>query len=240
VNGSIASVVVADLREGFGFDQRSTAGALAERSTTPSLPASSVRAIVALTMKDAATRPKLQPDLRDEALRILEGHGSLLEVAREVSDLLRAARFRVAIIGGIAVVLHGHLRTTKDVDLVVDGPLKPVVDLLMARGFAFDPGKRELIRRDVPVHLVPREQTGTTSDRFIEIDGITTVTLAELIDMKLRSGMSNILRSQDLADVIGLIRHNRLRSEFSRHLGKATRPEFRRLVRAIDAERRES
>jgi hypothetical protein len=33
------------------------------------------------------------------------------------------------------------------------------------------------------------------------------VTLADLINVKLRSGSTNLLQAQDLADVIGLIRH---------------------------------
>jgi hypothetical protein len=62
------------------------------------------------------------------------------------------------------------------------------------------------------------------------------VTLADLIDMKLRSGSTNLLRAQDLADVIGLIRHHRLTSGFARHLDKALRPAFRQLVRMIQRE----
>jgi hypothetical protein len=33
---------------------------------------------------------------------------------------LEAARVRYLIVGGVAVVLHGHLRTTGDLDLLVD------------------------------------------------------------------------------------------------------------------------
>ena len=48
--------------------------------------------------------------------------------------------------------------------------------------------------------------------------------------------MRNMLRAQDLADVIGLIRHNRLTSEFAKHLDKSLRPTFRKLVKAIQQE----
>jgi hypothetical protein len=60
--------------------------------------------------------------------------------------------------------------------------------------------------------------------------------LADLINMKLRSGATNLLRAQDLADVIGLIRHHQLSSGFARHLDKALRPAFRKLVRLIQRE----
>ncbi|HKQ49844.1 MAG TPA: hypothetical protein VJZ71_17350 [Phycisphaerae bacterium] len=68
----------------------------------------------------------------------------------------------------------------------------------------------------------------------LELDGVTTVSLADLVDMKLRSGASDPLRAQDLADVIGLIRHHRLRGEFARKLGADVRGEFKKLVEAIE------
>jgi hypothetical protein len=54
--------------------------------------------------------------------------------------------------------------------------------------------------------------------------------------MKLRSGSTNLLRAQDLADVIGLIRHHQLRRGFARHLDKTLRPAFRKLVYMIQQE----
>jgi hypothetical protein len=51
--------------------------------------------------------------------------------------------------------------------------------------------------------------------------------------MKLRSGSSDPLRAQDLADVIGLIRRHRLDVGFARSVGKDLRPVFRKLARLI-------
>jgi hypothetical protein len=123
--------------------------------------------------------------LRDEALSLLDRHGSILELAREISRLMRRQGIPGVVVGGIAVVLHGHLRVTKDVDVFLDQPLQPIADL---------------------------------------------------IAMKLASGMRNMLRAQDLADVIGLIRHNCLTSEYANHLDKSLRPAFRKLVKAIQQE----
>jgi hypothetical protein len=50
------------------------------------------------------------------------------------------------------------------------------------------------------------------------------------------SRMRNMLRAQDLADVIGLIRHNGLTSEYAKNLDKSLRPTFRKLVKAIQQE----
>lgn len=141
-----------------------------------------------------------------------------------------------AVIGGIAVLLHGHLRVTKDVDVFLDQPLQSIADLLIAEGFAYDEKRREFTREGVPLHLVTLEQVGKLPRETVEIEGITTVGLADLIEMKLASGMRNMLRAQDLADVIGLIRHNCLTSEFAKHLDKSLRPTFRKLVKAIQQE----
>jgi Nucleotidyltransferase of unknown function (DUF6036) len=174
--------------------------------------------------------------LRDEALSLLDRRGSILELAREISRLMRREGISGVVIGGIAVVLHGHLRVTKDVDVLLDQPLQPVADLLRAEGFAYDEKRREFTRDGVPVHLITRDQVAKPPRETVEIEGITTVGLADLVEMKLSSGMRNMLRAQDLADVIGLIRHNCLTSEYAKHLDKSLRPIFRKLVKAIQQE----
>ena len=176
-------------------------------------------------------------NLLDEALLILDKRGAVLDLAREVSRLMRNAGLPGVVIGGIAVVLHGHLRTTKDVDIFVNPPLKPLADLLTKNGFSFDRAERAFVKHGVPVHIVSPEQVGSVPKERVEIEGVTTVTLPDLIAMKLRSGSSNLLRAQDLADVIGLIRHHRLTGEFARHLDKTLRAPFRKLVRLIQREK---
>ena len=173
------------------------------------------------------------PSIRDEALEILNGKGAILDTAREVSRLMREAGIDAAIIGGVAVVLHGHVRTTVDVDLFVSGSTDAVGDVLKAGGFEFDPAKREFAKAGVPVHLVTIEQLKRPPSAFVEIEGIRTVDLASLIEMKLRSGTSDPLRAQDVADVIGLIRHHNLTATFARDIDKRLRPEFRKLVKAV-------
>jgi hypothetical protein len=43
-----------------------------------------------------------------------------MSIVRDVARALTLAKVRFVIIGGVAVVLHGHLRATKDLDLVID------------------------------------------------------------------------------------------------------------------------
>ena len=176
-------------------------------------------------------------NLLDEALLILDKRGAVLDLAREVSRLMRNAGLPGVVIGGVAVALHGHLRTTKDVDILVNPPLKPLADLLTNNGFSFDRAERAFVKHGVPVHIVSPKQVGSVPKERVEIEGVTTVALPDLIGMKLRSGSTNLLRAQDLADVIGLIRHHRLTGEFARHLDKTLRAPFRKLVRLIQRER---
>lgn len=79
-------------------------------------------------------------------------------------------------------------------------------------------------------------QVGSTLKETIEIDGVTNTPLVDLVEMKLRTGSTNLLRAQDLADVIGLIHHHQLSGAFARHLDKALRPAFRKLARRIQQE----
>lgn len=175
--------------------------------------------------------------LQEAALSLLDSRGPVLDTAREVSKRLEAASLTAIVVGGVAVVLHGHLRTTKDVDIFVPGDAREVANSLIAAGFAHDPIRREFVRDLIPVHLVIPEQVGVPEIRSIELDGIRTASLADLIAMKLRSGLENLLRAQGLADVIGLARHHKITSEFSSCLDTSLRPGFRKIARALRDER---
>jgi hypothetical protein len=176
-------------------------------------------------------------NLRHEALLMLDRRGALLDIAREVSHFMRTAGISGVVIGGVAVVLHGYVRTTKEIDIFLLPPLEPLADLLTANGYTFDPDRRESVKQGVPVQPVLPEQVGELSTAAVDSEGVTTVTLTDLINMKLRSGSTNPLRAQDLADVIGLIRQHQLPGGFARHLNKSLRPAFRKLVRLIQQER---
>jgi len=168
----------------------------------------------------------------------LHGEGPILDIAREVSRLIRQHQLAAAVIGGVAVVLHGHVRTTVDVDVFV--PSAPeFASLLTANGFQWDAERREHVKDGVPVHLVTIAQLGTPPANFEDVDDVRTVTLGDLLSMKLRSGTRNLLRAQDMADVIALIRHHRLDGRFAGRIDAALRPEFKAIVEAVSQEQRD-
>lgn len=164
---------------------------------------------------------------------MLDKRGAILDVAREVSSLIRAHGLNACVIGGVAVVLHGHLRTTKDVDVYSLDPLERVRDVLLAAGFAFDEARREFERDGVAVQLVDARVT-PPPESMVDVEDVRVASLGDVITMKLRSGSTSVLRAQDIADVIGLIRHRRLPKTFAGQVGKDVRKEFRRLVDAVE------
>src|SRR5262249_22276663 len=129
--------------------------------------------------------------LRLEAWRMLEGDSAILDTARDVSRILRTKGIRGAVVGGIAVGLHGHVRATLDVDVYVPAPVKDFADALAASGYKFSSKQREFRRARIPIHIVTDEQTGGPPSRISTIQQIQTVGLADLINMKLRSGTTS-------------------------------------------------
>ncbi len=165
-------------------------------------------------------------------LAILTGDSPILDAAREVSAIIARTGIDAAVIGGVAVVLHGHVRTTLDVD-VYTTQTKELAAALEAAGFVYNRVEKQFEREGIPVQLVTPAFVVHPPKRRVEIDGIRTISLADLISIKLRSGSENVLRAQDLADVIALIRRHKLGGQFAPRIAKDMRAQFRKLARAV-------
>jgi hypothetical protein len=173
------------------------------------------------------------------------GKESLWEAAVRCHEALRAEGIPHAIVGGVAVCLHGYQRTTVDVDmLVVPDASARIRGCLEAAGFVWDAEQREF--RDqagVTVQLlVAGERAGKGSEvllpdpgdpRAVEtVEGLPVAALARLIEMKLACGEGDLRRThKDFADVVELIASRGLGGEFAASLHKAVRKTFRRLVK---------
>ena len=86
-----------------------------------------------------------------------------------VFDVLAKARVRYLVVGGVAVVLHGHLRVTADLDLVVDlepGNALSATKALASLGY----------RPRAPVAL-DQFADATQRRRWIEEKGLTVFSL---------------------------------------------------------------
>jgi hypothetical protein len=160
--------------------------------------------------------------------QILENH-ILWDTALECHAALAAAHIPHAIVGGVAVCLHGYRRNTVDLNLLIrpDDRAKayatfcatsiPVRFLLSG----------ERAGKDAEIYFPDPDSPGVT----VEIEDLAVLDLARLIETKLACGLGSPRRiHRDLADVIELIAVHQLSRSFARHLHKSLRPTFRKLV----------
>lgn len=146
-------------------------------------------------------------------------------IATTVCGALNQAGAQYLVIGGIACILHGHVRATMDVDILIERTrenAKRVLEGLSQVGYAFaaEWSPEELLRK--PVTVVGDDPavdifTVAWSVKYadavsrastVEVEGVTIplIGLDDLIRTK-RTG-----RSQDVVDIEALEEIKRLRS----------------------------
>ena len=172
------------------------------------------------------------------------GNRTLWDVAVQCHRALRDAGVPHAILGGVAVCLHGYQRNTVDLDLLVRREDQAKIrETLEETGLQWSAEQVEFrTAGGVAVQfLIAGNRAGKDSDVYFpdpgdeqvtaEIEGLSVLTLARLIETKLASGSGNMRRMyQDFADVMSLIVARKLDRSFARHLHKSLRPTFRKLV----------
>jgi hypothetical protein len=161
-------------------------------------------------------------------------HVALERVARKLEEL----QIPYAICGGMAVNAHGHQRTTTDVDVLLtpEGHARfkaHAVGLGWVEKFPGSRGVRDAERK-VPIDFlltggIPGVVFPDPAAVAIECAGRKYLSLASLVELKLASGLSAPDRMQDFADVIQLIRCNRLGEHFADGLHAYVQPKYREL-----------
>jgi hypothetical protein len=181
-----------------------------------------------------------------QAFQMLENQ-SLWEVTERIHGLLVGKRIDHAIVGGVAVCLHGYRRNTVDLDLLIEpedtAALRATLD---SEGFQWQAEAREFRSTSgVPIQFVlagesegPGQQAKFPSPgdakRVIKIEGLPVLTLAQLVQAKIACGLGDMRRThKDFADVVELIAIHHLDGSFARFLHKSVRKEFRELVRRV-------
>ena len=159
-----------------------------------------------------------------------------------------------AVIGAMALNIHGHHRVTTDLDFVVTAEARRRIhELLDGRGFLppFD-GSRNLrdTTNGVKIDLVlagefpgdGKEKPVAFPDPSVEPvfvkDGVRYVTMEKLVELKLASGISHTLRYKDLGDVVSLIGSVRLPRAFGERLHPWVQPKWFEIWDAWDADPR--
>ena len=183
------------------------------------------------------------------ALRMLENE-TLWQVAERVHAILEKKNIAHAIVGGVAVCLHGYRRNTVDLDLLLPPESTAAFrSALEAEGFQRYAKDKELRSASgVAVQCVlagesegPGQEatfpSPSDAKHVTNIEGLPVLSLAQLIQAKLACGLGNMRRThKDFADVVELIAIHRLGGSFARFLHKSVRREYRELVRRAGGE----
>ena len=178
------------------------------------------------------------------AFRMLENE-TLWELTRRVHRLLSRENIDHAVVGGVAVCLHGYRRNTVDLDLLIRADdstaLRAILQKEGLRWMA--KGKEFRSPSGVAVQcVVAGESEGPGQEaKFPDpgdthsvttLEDLPVLSLPQLIQAKLACGLGDMRRThKDFADVVELIAIHRLDGGFARLLHKSVRKEFRQLVK---------
>jgi hypothetical protein len=169
---------------------------------------------------------------------------------RRIASKLDALGIPYAVAGGMALNAHGYRRATVDVDILVtsDG-LSRIHEELDGLGYVRPfAGSKNLKDTETTVRiefLVAGQFPGDGKPKPVafpdpavvatEIDGIRYLSLPTLVELKLASGMTNLGRLKDLADVQELIRSLPLPRDFAQKLNPFVSRKFEELWDAVSA-----
>jgi hypothetical protein len=179
-------------------------------------------------------------------------HQTLRNVARRLSD----AGIDYAVIGGMALALHGLVRPTQDVDLLLSPEgLEKFRTELVGRGYVptFQSARKHFRDTETGVKvevITTGEYPGDGKPKPVvfpdpsavseAVGDCRVVRLETLIELKLASGLSAEHRQlRDLADVQQLIETLDLPENLSDLLDASVRDEYRRLWRLAKTSRSE-
>ncbi|MFC1759372.1 hypothetical protein ACFL2H_11505 [Planctomycetota bacterium] len=165
--------------------------------------------------------------------------------ARRVSDALQEMKIPFAIVGALATNVHGHVRTTQDVNILTSAEgLAQFKQAHIGRGwvnkFEGSRGMRDTVN-DINIDVLltgdfpgdgkskPVSFPDAATVAEINADGIPVISLNALLELKIASGMTTIHRPRDLDDVIQLIRVNKLPIDHGESLNLYVQAKFAEL-----------
>jgi hypothetical protein len=176
--------------------------------------------------------------------QFFEGKGAVQEALVKVTRRLNDLGIPYCVAGGMALFQHGYRRFTEDVDIIVTSEgLREIHARLDGLGY-LPPFSRSKNLRDTEngvriEFLIAGEFPGDGRPKPVafpdpassgdEILGIRYLSLPRLIELKLASGMTNVARIKDLADVLELIKVRGLPESFALELDPYVQAKFREL-----------
>ncbi len=186
----------------------------------------------------------------EEGLRFFMGQGTLNETLRRVAKDLESRGIDYNVIGAVALNQHGYRRFTEDIDLLLTPEgLEKFRNELIGKGYrpAFEGATKKFrtTEENVSVEIItagefpgdgkPKPVRFPNPDESeTEIDGIKTLSLEKLVELKLASGMTAPHRLKDLADVQELIKVKNLTADFAEKSNPFVREKFLELQKAVE------
>jgi hypothetical protein len=184
----------------------------------------------------------------DEGDRHFRHDGQVFQTMRKIARRLEGLGVPYAVAGGMSLDAHGFRRLTVGVDILVTREdLRTIHERLEGLGYVPPfAGSKNLRDTDSGVRiefLVAGEFPGDGKPKpvafpdpagvGVEIDGIRFLSLPTLVELKLASGMTNLSRLKDLADVIELIKVRDLPAAFAEELNPYVRDKYLELRRGL-------
>jgi hypothetical protein len=179
-----------------------------------------------------------------------ESRGKVHETLRRITSRLDSLGIPHAIVGGMALFLHGYHRFTDDVDLLVTPEnLARIHQELEGLGYVPPFSGSKNLRDTESGVRIEFLTTGSfpgdgkpkpvsfpdPANATITVDNLHILSLPRLIDLKLASGMTNPARLKDQADVLELIKILRLPRTFVEQLNPYVRETFNALHAAAQS-----
>jgi len=174
------------------------------------------------------------------------------QAMRRLAKTLAEMEIPFAVAGAMAANVHGHQRTTADVDILIrEQDLTRFKQQYLGRGWVnkFEGSKNfrdavagvdidVLIAGQYPGDGLPKPVAFPDPAELAsaEEDGIPYVPLDTLLELKLASGMTAAHRLQDMADVIQLIKVNQLPIEHAEQLNPYVADKYRELWQAAQVD----
>lgn len=190
-----------------------------------------------------------------EGLRFFRGEGMLNDTLRQLAKDLEDRGIEYSVIGAVALNQHGYQRFTQGIDLLMtrEGLEKFRKELIGRRYHPAFEGAFKKFRataENVPIEIItsgeypgdgkPKSVIFPAPAEFsVLIDGVRTIDLTKLVELKLASGMTGLGRRKDIADVQELIRVRRLPVSFGDNLDSLVRDLFLELHQEIELSRLE-
>ena len=152
---------------------------------------------------------------------------------RRLAPRLNALGTNYAVVGGMALYLHGFRRYTENINLLITREgLAALHRALLGSGYRLSQVSKSSIHdteNGVCIKFMVSDDVPNPKRMAAEQDGVWLLNLAPLLNLKLISGMKGIARLKDISDVQQMIKLLHLPQDFAEQLSPGVRATYEEL-----------